>query len=338
MSANEGRRAAPEVWSLEEWAALERATRGRALRCRTESARWEVIAREARRVMRTYTTSFFIVSRFLPGRKRAEVEAVYAAVRYPDKVVDTFPLAASERRAILDRWQADYEKALHHPTLAEALREDVPCFLAAFTRVVRERRIPAEHYRAFLDAMRRDTAPRPFETLDDLVDNYVYGSAVVVGYFLTHVYGARTPADFGRALKSARALGVALQLTNFLRDVAEDERRGRVYLPQDMLREAGVRELRAPDEEQRRALAGVRRKLACVAEEFYAAALADLGAFSPDCRLAIHACIKVYGRLNERIAASGRGAAHRESVPLREKFGALPPSKYWRIPLAYLLR
>jgi phytoene synthase len=132
---------------------------------RSEGARWAVVNREARRVMRTYTTSFFIASRFLPKSKREEVEAVYAAVRYPDELADTFPLSGAERRGLLERWQADYERGLNCSTLGEALREGVPCFLAAFTRVVRERRIPAEHYRAFLDAMRRDIAPRAFKAL-----------------------------------------------------------------------------------------------------------------------------------------------------------------------------
>ncbi len=326
------------VWRAEEWAALERATSVRARAARDERARWSVINREARRVMRTYTTSFFIVSRFLPAAKREEVEAVYAAVRYPDEIVDTFPLAVEARRMMLDRWQEGYEAGLACSSLEEALRGGVPCFLAAFTKVVHERRIPHEHYRAFLDAMRSDTAPRRFETFEDLVENYVYGSAVVVGFFLTHVYGAQSSADFKRALEGARSLGIALQLTNFLRDVAEDYRRGRVYLPQDMLREAGVEDLCARDERQQRALTQVLRRLARVAGEHYARSLADLDAFSPDCRPAIHACIKVYGQLNERIAASSHGIAHRESVPLTEKLAVLPPSKYWRIPLAYLTR
>jgi 15-cis-phytoene synthase len=338
MNESVGNYSSQGVWGAEEWAALERATRVRALESEDESARWFVINREARRVMRVYTTSFFIVSRFLPAVKRAEVEAVYAAVRYPDEIVDTFPLTPEARRMMLDRWQQGYEAGLACSSLEEALREDVPCFLAAFTKVVRERGIPHEHYRAFLDAMRTDTAPRRFETFEDLVENYVYGSAVVVGFFLTHVYGARSSADFKRALEAARALGIALQLTNFLRDVAEDQRRGRVYLPQDMLRGACVEDLCARDARQQRALTQVLRRLARIAEEHYARALADLDAFSPDCRLAIHACIKVYGQLNERIAASNHGIAHRESVPLKEKLRVLPPSKYWRIPLAYLTR
>ena len=186
--------------------------------------------------------------------------------------------------------------------------------------------------------MRLDVAPRPFASLDDLIDSYVYGSAVVVGYFLAHVYGADGPGNFARALKSARDLGVALQLTNFLRDVAEDQRRGRVYLPRDFLRAEGVAEFDATDERQRPALARVVRRVARIAGDLYSSAHRDLDAFAPDCRLAIHACIRVYGRLNERIAASEQALVRRESVPLGEKFGVLPPSKYWRIPLAYLSR
>lgn len=327
-----------EVWSASQWEARERSTRERALATGSESGAWRVVVQESRAVMRAYTTSFFIVSRFLPRAKRDEVEAIYAAVRYPDEVVDTFPLSASERLRRLDGWAALYETGIKCASLTEALRRGVPSHLAGFTRVVRVRDVPAEHYRAFLEAMRLDVNPRPFATLDDLVDSYIYGSAIVVGYFLAHVYGANEESSFARALKSARDLGIALQLTNFLRDVGEDERRGRVYLPQDFLRDEGIERLDARDDAQQAALARVVRRVAAVAADFYRSANADLDAFAPDCRLAIHACISVYGRLNERIARSERGVRHRESVPFGEKLGVLPPSKYWRIPLAYLTR
>ncbi len=326
-------------WSLAEWTRRERETKRRALAAHGEAGAWRVINREARGVMRRYSTSFFIVSRFLPAAKRAEVEAVYAAVRYPDEIVDTFPLTPGERLRRLDEWGAFYETTLRAATMEEALRDGVPCFLAAFVKVVRERGIPPEHYRAFLAAMRRDVAPQPFATLEELIDDYIYGSAIVVGYFLAHVYGSDTEADFERALKSARHLGIALQLTNFLRDVAEDRKHGRVYLPQDMLRAAGMTDLDVDDSaQQRAALSRVRRRLAAITDAYYARARADVDAFAPDSRLAINACIKVYGRLDNRIGQSADGILRRESVPLREKFAVLPPSKYWRLPLAFLRR
>ncbi|MBC7931130.1 MAG: squalene/phytoene synthase family protein, partial [Rubrivivax sp.] len=153
-----------------------------------------------------------------------------------------------------------------------------------------------------------------------------------------YVYGSKTEADFQSALRSARDLGIALQLTNFLRDVSEDQKRGRMYLPLEMLREHGIDELDTSDPRQHAALSSVVRHLASVAASYYASAHTGLEAFAPDCRLAIDACIKVYGRLNERIALNESAIRHRESVPLREKLQALPPSKYWRIPLAFLTK
>ena len=326
------------VWSPAEWDEREKLARAQALRCRSEQEAWHVLVRESRVVMRTYTTSFFIVSRFLPKSKRDKVEAIYAAVRYPDEIVDTFSSDSATKLRLLDRWRDAYETGIRCASLKEALERGVPAHLAGFTCVVRERDIPPEHYRAFLDAMRMDVAPRSFSTLNDLICSYIYGSAVVVGYFLAHVYGASTPQNFSRALSSARDLGIALQLTNFLRDVAEDQRRGRLYLPADMLRAEGIDSFDANDPKQQESLARVLRRLAFIAADYYARAHNNLDAFAPDCRLAVRACIKVYGRLNERIARSERGIAHRESVPLKEKFEALPPSKYWRIPLAYLTK
>ena len=315
---------------------VELETRRRALAAAEAEDAWRIVVRQARAVLRSYSTSFFIVTRFLPPFKCDRVEAIYAAVRYPDEIVDAFPLIPAQRTLLLDQWAAAYEAALDARSFRESLAGGAPCFVAGFAQVVREAGIPPQHYRSFLEAMRMDVHPRRFETLGDLIDAYIYGSAIVVGYFLTYVYGSTTPADFERALKSARDLGIALQLTNFLRDVAEDQRRGRVYLPQDLLKAAGIDRMDAGDPRQQPALNQVLRQLTAVADDYYGASLADLDAFHPDSRIAIRACIDVYRQLNRRIADNPRGIMHRESVPLTQKFKVLPASKYWRLPLAYL--
>jgi phytoene synthase len=237
----------------------------------------------------------------------------------------------------LDRWAAQYEQSLDARSIKESLGEGIPCFLASFSTVVRDRMIPREYYRAFIEAMRRDVQPRRFSTLDDLIESYIYGSAIVVGYFLTFVYGSSSDSAFKRALDSATSLGIALQLTNFLRDVGEDQRRGRLYLPLDMLRAEGIEEADVNDFSQHAALGRVLQRLSAIAEQYYESSLADLDAFASDSRTAIRACIDVYRRLNMRIGRSAHGILHRESVPISEKFKALPTSKYWRLPLAYLL-
>ena len=309
-----------------------------ALRAGSESGAWEIVVRQARAVLRNYSTSFYLVTRFLPPEKRQRVEAIYAAVRYPDEVVDTFPRSPDERQGILDQWSSQYKRALPCDTIHEALRQGTSSFLVGFTKVVRDTGIPVEHYHAFLQAMRLDSQPRLFTSLADLIDNYIYGSAIVVGYFLTYVYGSVTERDFRRALTCARNLGIALQLTNFLRDVSEDFKRGRIYLPQDMLLARGIAEPDLYNPEQHEAVSAVVGQLVDIAEGYYVRSLADLDAFSPDSRVAIHACIKVYRSLNNRLAGKQFRPQHRESVPAREKFRALPASKYWRIPLAYLTK
>jgi phytoene synthase len=314
---------------------IEREACRRALDAATEEAARDIIIKRARMVLRAYSTSFFIVTRFLPPAKRAKVEAIYAAVRYPDEIVDTFPIDKDEQMRRLNLWAAQYEQALKARSIKEALLDGVPCFLATFSAVVRDHLIPHEHYRSFIEAMRRDVRPRRFSTLEDLIESYIYGSAIVVGYFLTHVYGSSADDAFNRALDSATSLGIALQLTNFLRDVGEDQRRGRLYLPLDLLRAEGIEEVDVSDSRQHAALNRVVSRLSAIAEQYYLSALAGLDAFAPDSRTAIRACIDVYRQLNIRIGRSAQGVLHRESVPISEKFKVLPASKYWRLPLAY---
>ncbi|MFN7993338.1 MAG: phytoene/squalene synthase family protein [Bryobacteraceae bacterium] len=279
------------------------------------------ITRAARTVLRAYSSSFFLVTRFLPAHKRASVDLIYAAVRYPDEIVDTFAAGSEAKLQMLGRWERHYYQALTLGSIRERLRTGVPWILSGFAEVVRQSGIPADHYGDFLDAMRRDIAPKPFRDLEDLVENYIYGSAIVVGYFLAHVYGTAEGVSMAEAYRCAAELGVALQLTNFARDVAEDRRRGRLYIPSEIIESRGTRE-------------GV-RFLAETAEARYETASRSLHVFAADTRPAIRACIDVYRLLNRRILHSG-DAEVRHSVPIAQKLSALPTGKYWRVPLAYL--
>jgi 15-cis-phytoene synthase len=324
-------------WSEGDWQILDAQTRAAALSSVDDHAAWRIIVRSARTVLRHYSSSFFLVTRFLPRNKRRAVEAIYAAVRYPDEIVDTFPLSPEERLKRLDQWSADFERALEIGAVREALHAGLPVFAVAFADVVRTYGIPAEYYRSFLEAMKMDVRPAQFATVDDLVETYVYGSAIVVGYFLAYVYGPSRPAEFSAAMRSSRNLGIALQLTNFLRDVGEDRFRGRLYLPLDLLAAEG---LRTEDIRTAPNTPGAQRvvaRLAIIAEEYYAEAERELDSFAPDCVPAISACIDVYRKLNNRLIASDRSIEVRESVPLLQKFGALPASKYWKLPFAFML-
>jgi phytoene/squalene synthetase len=206
---------AEHEWSLAEWEALEYRLRKELGNHRGDREAQRIITRKARRVMRHYTTGFFIVSRFLPKHKRDDVELIYAAVRYPDEVVDTFDIPAEQQCKLLQHWRISYERAMKQSTLQEALQNNIPPFVAAFSDLVKRHGIPEPYYQSFLQAMEFDIAPKPFQTLENLIDDYIYGSAIVVGYFLTHVYGPSSTHAFEDAMASARNLGIGLQLTNF---------------------------------------------------------------------------------------------------------------------------
>jgi phytoene synthase len=325
------------IWNEKTWADFERNTRNRVRWTSSESMVWDGLVRQARIILRTYSTSFFIVTRFLPPHKRAQVEMIYAAVRYPDEIVDTFEMDTEEKNRLLDQWLAAYELGLEQDSIRAALRHGLPSFIAGFTQVIRETGIPHAYYRSFIDAMGHDVSPGTFDTLDDLIENYIYGSATVVGYFLTYVYGARQDGEFNRALQCARNLAIALQLTNFLRDVAEDERRGRLYLPLDMLHAEQIDPNDVTASVYRRPLGRVLKHLGWITDDYYQQAFENVDAFAPDSQVAIRACIEVYRQLNSHLATDSEDHIFaRASVSIREKLRVLPMSKYWRLPLAYL--
>ncbi|MCX7936549.1 MAG: phytoene/squalene synthase family protein [Bacteroidota bacterium] len=322
-------------WSYEQWQNFEQSIRAQLATAHSNSHAHKIIADAAWRVLRHYSTSFFIVTRFLPRQKRRDVELIYAAVRYPDEIVDTFPLDSSTKRTLLALWRTQYERALSYSSLLESVRAEVPPFVAGFADVVRRYGIPPEHYHAFLDAMEFDIAPQPFATFDDLIERYVYGSAIVVGYFLTYVYGTAPGQSMEEALHAARSLGIALQLTNFLRDVREDHERRRCYVPQQLLASVGISYEEFLAGTHPAATEKIIEHYARVAWSYYQDAEKHLEAFNASCIPAIGACIAVYGELTTMLEQA-KQPNRRLSVPLHRKFACLPASKYWIVPVSLI--
>ncbi len=298
----------------------------------------DVAVKFSRKVLKTHSTSFFIVTRFLPKFMRDEVELVYGSVRFPDEIVDSFDIKNDEKKELLSNWRNKYRLALESGSFEDSINKDVPILLAGFTEVVKKYSIPSSYYESFLDAMELDVEPRDFEDTDDLINNYVYGSAIVVGYFLAYVYGSSQIDNFEETLKSSKELGIALQLTNFIRDINEDLKRGRVYIPKTILNNNGI-DLKNYDNnvnQNTSSINAARMELASIANKYYKESEKGIESFSPESRIAIKACIELYGKLNDRIISRGNDIKTRESLSWSEKLGALPSSKYWKLPIAYL--
>ncbi|WP_286175935.1 isopentenyl-diphosphate Delta-isomerase [Arthrobacter sp. NEB 688] len=179
-------------------------------------------------VTREHGTTYYWGARLLPRADRRHVFAVYTLARLADDIVDLAgPEPGASTAADLDAFEARF-----HDAVATGTSEDP--VLAAVATTVRERRIPDECFTRFFGAMRTDLTRRTYETWEDLL-GYMDGSAAVIGEMMLPVLHPTSEAR-----SPARALGLAFQLTNFLRDVDEDLDRGRVYVPQEDLRHFGA--------------------------------------------------------------------------------------------------
>jgi 15-cis-phytoene synthase len=181
------------------------------------------------RIVFRHARTFALASRLLPREKRRGVYAVYAFCRAADDLVDlamneSQPASARERLAAYER-VATYRdvRAVDDPISRE--------LVWAMDRYS----IPTDPFLSLLGGVARDLEPSTYPTWSDL-QGYCHAVASSVGEMCTAVFGVPGErANFERALEHARVLGLAMQLTNILRDVGEDARRGRCYLPDEDL-------------------------------------------------------------------------------------------------------
>jgi phytoene synthase len=191
-------------------------------------------SREAcRRMTRHHAKTFYFASHVQPAQKRSDAYAVYAFCRYVDDQIDLAPDEAARLRAF-----ADLSHLLHAAYLpderAESWENSLP-WLRAFRETIRRRAIPSGYFEDLLKGVEMDRGRVRLQTWDEL-DSYCYHVASVVGLIMVHVLTEPAP----ELLKPARDLGTAMQLTNILRDIAEDWRRDRLYLPADELEKFGL--------------------------------------------------------------------------------------------------
>ena len=187
---------------------------------------------ECARLTWRYGTTYFWGAALLPRERRRHVHAVYALCRLADDIVDDQAVIdAGDVAGSGDRLQAFADR--FRVALVRGTSDDP--VLAAIVHSVSVCAIDPECFDRFFAAMAMDLTTTTYETWEDLC-GYMEGSAAVIGEMMLPVLQPTSPA----AKESARSLGLAFQLTNFLRDVDEDLDRGRVYVPQEDLRRFGV--------------------------------------------------------------------------------------------------
>jgi phytoene synthase len=275
----------------------------------------------SRAITRHYAKSFYFAARFLPGNIRWATYAIYGFCRHADNIVDN-PRPRSPEQVLteLDALAAELEIAWH-------TGESENPALYPFVRVAHSVGMPLEYPLDLIKGVKMDLEQSRYADFDELYI-FCYRVAAVVGLMMTHVLGFSRP----ETLVYAEKMGIAMQLTNILRDVEEDMRMGRIYLPQDEMRRFGVDE---SDITGRNYNENVRELMIFQvgrAKRYYEESRPGIDYLHRGSRFAIYAASSIYGKILDKIEEKDYNPfLGRVHVPKSEKisilFGELIKSK-----------
>jgi phytoene synthase len=252
--------------------------------------------------------SFHAASFFLPKAVRQPASALYAFCRIADDAIDCRDdqaAALAELHARLDRIYAGEPEP--HPVDR------------AFAGAVKRFHMPRELPLALLDGFAWDAEGRSYDSMSGVLD-YSARVAAAVGAMMTALMGVRAPTVLARACD----LGSAMQLTNICRDVGEDARNGRIYLPLDWLRDAGI----DPEAFLARprftpALGEVVERVLTLAEQLYQRAETGIARLPVGCRPGIYAARLLYAEIGHEVARNGFDSVSQRAVVSKARKMAL---------------
>jgi phytoene synthase len=266
---------------------------------------------EGRAIIRRHSKSFSLASWLLGSDTRDDAVALYAYCRRADDAIDLVP--AGEADASVLRLARELDDVYAGRGCSEPV-------LAEFQRLVFEKGIPRAYPQALLEGFQADASGVTYETIDDLY-RYCWCVAGSVGAMMCHVTGVSRE----RAVVHGVHLGMAMQLTNICRDVAEDWEHGRLYLPKDMT--PGLDQFRTSRQlppAYRGVVGRAVRRLLAAADVLYRSGDAGLPHLAFRSRVAVASARQLYSGIGERILSSGADAlAGRAVVPTH--------SKIWRV-------
>lgn len=241
------------------------------------------LQQSAQDIFRQHSVTYSGAARLFPKELQDRVALLYAFVRLADEYVDN---PVEDPATKLGAFRATFDAQWQHncqdtDVMPEAL-------IAAFVHMAQAEHFEKAWIDAFFDSMEEDIAPKRYATWQEL-HVYIFGSAEVIGLMMSRLMGVDTQYD-----KYARALGTSMQLINFLRDVAEDHERDRLYIPQEALQTVGLQEkdLFLPGNiEKKTAL--VHRYLQEI-DQYQQLAEIGIGHLPASCRLPVRLASKAY--------------------------------------------
>lgn len=265
-----------------------------------------------------HAKTFYFATHFLPARKRLPVYAVYALCRYVDDLVDRSEenrrsLTKEKIAALLNQWRADLDLCY------SGMIVDHPIMMA-WHDMLRRYNIPKSLPLELIDGVCMDLQVSRYQTFDELYV-YCYKVASVVGLMTSEIFGYSSKDALDYAVK----LGIAMQLTNILRDIGEDARKGRIYLPLEDLERFGYAEqdvFNGVIDERFKALMQFQIDRA---RRYYAEADAGIALLSKDSQLAVRVSRVNYSKILDAIEKNRYDVFSRRAfVSLTGKLVSLP--------------
>ena len=270
--------------------------------------------RESTRITKEYSKSFYLSSLLLPPQKRQAIHALYGFCRLSDNIVDSGGSNALEN---LRRWRL---------MAFRPINEQHEPVLVAWADTRERFNIPRHYAEELLDGMQMDLTIHTYDTWDDLA-RYCYCVASTVGLMSMHITGCENPDAHDYAVK----LGLALQLTNILRDVGEDAQRGRVYLPREDIEKFGLTYADFCDGRVDQRVVNLLEYEICRAERLYDEARPGIALLSKDSRLSVLMAATAYRGILDQIRQNGYDVfGQRAHVSLGGKL-ALLPRVWWQV-------
>jgi phytoene synthase len=268
-----------------------------------------------RRINAKHGKTYYLATLLLPAAKRPYVHALYGFARYADDIVDSLD-ASAER---FEEWSAEFVADVELGTSADPVCRAVIDTISRWD-------IPHGHFVDFLAAMRADLTVTSYETYAELA-RYMWGSAAVIGLQMLPILGrADESSEWAELEPYAVDLGTAFQYTNFLRDVGEDLKLGRVYLPQESLHAFGVDRDRLRRAAHRRDVDEPIRNLLATeiarARDLYRHAAPGIELVHPTSRDCLRTALVLYSQILDEIEAADYNVfGGRLSVPVTRRAG-----------------
>lgn len=277
-----------------------------------------------RYITRVHAKTFYMATRFLPYHKQRGIFAIYGLCRYLDDLVDEAedlvhlqPVTQQEVLQKLDTFRTE----LIHTYRGKSQIDPI---LTAFSDALKRYDISLEYPLLLLDGIQTDLTKSRYKNFDELY-SYSFKVASVVGLMTSEVFGYSNP----EAVNHAVDLGIAMQLTNILRDVGEDLKKGRIYLPQDELESFGITEEDLKEHRQNDNFAEFMKFQIQRARHYYESAYTGIAMLEKDSRIPVAMARENYSRILDKIEQNQFNVfKQRAFLNSTEKLSSLPIVAY----------